>query len=1082
MNTSEYAVARSRLVDWLKKQLIGPASEKDNGNLTGIMPLGRYPIGVLYPIDLSGEGLDPACEDNDDVTASTSSEDSEEEIFVKRRYVPPSSIGFSFFVANDDWQLQVITKASRYILVDHLTIDKNGRIQKKDGGYTSEEDFAFERNVLGGENYTLTINTPGEYPVFPINSSEDNSTEFLGSINVVEFTHDIGKIVTVSLVNKQQMTNDSQTQNSTSSNDYLQRTFKSLFEVELDCYIDKGDIGEYPDISYEDLNQEQKELHLQYQHKKVYAIGHGVAVDWHTSNNKVIRINSDFLPTYEVPNITADIKTNADFNILSLRNLADISQNPDLTCSSLTQFVDEYLIWIDQQYASVATFEASKSQVAHGIIERMRVAEKRMRQGIEILKADKFASKAFGIANKAMMMQMQQTGFKDPQWRPFQLAFLLLSIASSIDENDLHREDVDLIWFPTGGGKTEAYLAVAAFVIAWRRMKFPTSSGGTVSFMRYTLRLLTTQQFSRACRLICALELLRQNDPRLGTEEISIGLWVGSGSSPNRLKDASEIIEKTQKGKADEASKFVLTSCPWCQSPFNSVNENLVLKNNTFRFHCTNPSCDFGAHYSPLPCHVIDEVLYKQPPTLLVGTLDKFALLAWDERTQAFFGTNGNRPPELIIQDELHLISSALGSIAGVYEAAISTVIEQKNIYPKYIASTATIKEANSQVLRLFARQPAIFPPVGINSDDSYFAKVIPVSEKPGRLYLGYLAPMLSRQKNLAPLAAALLLAPIVLFSEQKEEESLLDAWWTILVYHGSLKGVGNSHNSFNILVKDFIRRLLDEYLEHNNIPKNKARLDPIYQKLLSRLDLTIAQLTSNSTAQQNETTFSRLALSRSDEESIDVALATNMVSVGLDVSRMALMVINGQPITTSEYIQASSRVGRSTVPGLVIANYYRDQSRSLSHYENFKAYHQSFYRHVEPTSVTPYTFQARKRALHAGLVIALRHSIYALCSNNGASNFDKNNSAIQAVIHSFTNRCIKADPDRGSEIKSNIQQLVEQWQYFVDTPSMNQKCYKADDKSKDSLLYPHGKPKTGEWATLNSMRNVENTGLVKLL
>lgn len=1078
MDMQEYKNARSQLTEWLKRQLEGPATTTTNGDLIGISPLDRYPVGVLYPIDKSGDGLDPACEDTDDITVNKAAEEGEDEIFVKRRYVPPSSIGFSFFVANSDWQLQIIAQASRYKLSNDLSIDDQGKI-RKNGKFAATKEHHFTREVLGGDEYALTVHREGEYPIFPMKVNQD--TEYLGSISVLEFAHEDGKIVTVSMVNKQTI-HSIQAQDPTTSNDYWQKVFKSLFEIQLDCYIDKGRIGEYPDVSYQDLSQEYQELHLQYQHKKVYAIGHGAAVDWTVQEGIVQRIYSDFLPTYEVPNITAAIDIESEFNILSLENLSLIKDHRESICKILTDFVDGYVAWINKQTTNVHSFEEPKKRVGLDIIERMHIAEQRMRQGIVLLRNDDYVCESFGLANKAMMQQMQQSGFEIPEWRPFQLAFFLLSLASCVDENDRHREEVDLIWFPTGGGKTEAYLAVAAFVIFWRRLKFSASSGGTVSFMRYTLRLLTTQQFMRACRLICAMELMRRSDSRLGSEEISIGLWVGSSSSPNNLNQAQDIVDKIKSGKQDEISKFVITACPWCQAPFTAIDDNVKITSHSFSFYCTNPRCDYGKHSISLPCHVVDEVLYERPPTLLVGTLDKFAMLAWNENTQAFFGKHGNRPPELIIQDELHLISSALGSIAGIYEAAISTVIEQKNIYPKYIASTATIKEARSQVNKLFARQPAIFPPAGISSDDSYFAKVVSLEQEPGRLYLGYLAPMLSRQKNLAPLAAALLMAPIVLFSESSDAEALLDAWWTMLVYHGSLKGVGNSHNSFNILVKDFCQRLMNEYLQNQGIDPKQAEQDPTYRLMQSRLQLTIAQLTSNSTAQQNETTFSRLALKRDNSEAIDIALATNMVSVGLDVSRMALMVINGQPITTAEYIQASSRVGRSKVPGLVIANYYRDQSRSLSHYENFKAYHQSFYRHVEPTSVTPYTFQARKRALHAGLVIALRHSIQSLANNNGAGAFNKEDTHTQSVIQAYTRRCVQADPERQADIEANMEQLVNEWHYFVETPSINQKCYQAKDKTKDSLLYHHGKPRNGEWATLNSMRNVENTGLVKLI
>ena len=145
------------------------------------------------------------------------------------------------------------------------------------------------------------------------------------------------------------------------------------------------------------------------------------------------------------------------------------------------------------------------------------------------------------------------------------------------------------------------------------------------------------------------------------------------------------------------------------------------------------------------------------------------------------------------------------------------------------------------------------------------------------------------------------------------------------------------------------------------------------------------------------------------EEACLDAVLATNMVSVGLDVARLAVMVVNGQPLTTAEYIQATSRVGRADVPGLVVCNYYRHQARSLSHYESFRPYHESFYRFVEPSSVTPYTYQVRSRALHAAFVIAIRHACADMQSNGAAGNFNREAPEVRDVIEWFKQRCASA-------------------------------------------------------------------------
>jgi hypothetical protein len=379
----------------------------------------------------------------------------------------------------------------------------------------------------------------------------------------------------------------------------------------------------------------------------------------------------------------------------------------------------------------------------------------------------------------------------------------------------------------------------------------------------------------------------------------------------------------------------------------------------------------------------------------------------------------------------------------------------------------------------LYGKDVAVFPPPGLSCDDSYFARTVSLNDEPGRLYVGYLAPLLDRLHCMAPLAAALLLAPGVVFGNKEHQDDLMEAWWTQVVYHGSLKGVGNSHNSFNIDVREFLRRYSGEV-------KEEAKTDKEDTEPILRPTPRIAQLTSLSRAEENARTFARLEKSREDPECLDAVLATNMISVGLDVARLALMIVNGQPLTTAEYIQASSRVGRSEVPGLVFANYYRDQARSLSHYENFRPYHETFYRFVEPTSVTPYTYQARVRALHAALVIAVRHSCADLLANNRAGRFDPADERTAKVIETLKRRCRRADKGRASEMEIHIDKLVNEWKAEVRLCKMSKRQlnYQTpdNDKATDRLLHNHDDKIKGRWPTLQSMRNVENTALLNSL
>ena len=1078
-----YVGARKRLVDWLRKQLIGPAVE---GSLR-ISPLERYPTGVLHPVDPNLSGVDPASLD-EEVAESTLLEVDDEDYTSpdndgtneqtparqtrRRRYVPPSSMGFSFFLTKDTG-LSINASAAIYRGVDER--DDQGRFRTRD--YVREE--------LGERVITLpSAATPGEH--------RTNIWEGRASIDVRSRPHSDGRIVTVTLFNRRELDPDISPTKKTRD-----RVSKSLLETRLECAIESGALLEYPRVDPNLLTDEELELELQYRDQRIYAIGHGAAANWEVGPSGKARIWCECMPAAEVPMMT--VNTGRDDAVLRLANLAD-----EVVPDELARLVNGYAQWISEQQSTAETLSGpERRDAANRMLTRMRTALDRMRACVEMLRTDPIAVEAFRLANQAMLDQMRQAdrnAGEDSkadayQWRPFQLSFLLTVMQSAIRENDDFRDVLDLIWFPTGGGKTEAYLGLIAFLIAWRRLSYPDSGGGTTALMRYTLRLLTRQQFERAARMVCALELIRRRQPdRLGERPIDIGIWVGSDISPNRYEQAKAAVEEVRDGKPGAEYQLLLERCPWCGAPFEATGSYRAT-NDKFHFHCTAPECEFGADSRPLPCNVVDEALYDDPPSLLIGTIDKFARLAWEERTGAFFGAyNQMRPPELVIQDELHLITGPLGSVAGLYEAGLDTLLVQRGVRPKYVASTATIRKAREQVQRLYARDLAVFPPPGLSYDDMYFARTD--KERPGRLYVGYLAPMLDQQHCLAPLAAALLAAPQALFDNHADRDALLDAWWTQVVYHGSLKGVGNSHNAFVTDVRDFGRRLAHELRQAiEGAPDSKFQSGDqetdaaeAFDAALDRFGSTrIAQLTSRSTARENAETFRRLENRQSDEACLDAVMATNMVSVGLDVARLALMIVNGQPLTTAEYIQATSRVGRAEVPGLVLANYYRHQARSLSHYESFRPYHESFYRFVEPGSVTPFTYQVRTRALHAALVIAIRHSLPDLRSNNSAGQFDPELPEVRKVCAELKQRCARAaaEPDPFRDIGSHLDRLANQWKEEARrcNEERRQLNYQTRNniRNADRLLYTHGESPRGLWPTLHSMRNVESSGSLKV-
>ncbi len=1004
----------------------------------------------------------------------------------RRRYVPPSSVGFSFFVRSGDGvRLRITASAAVY-------------------ERTGERD---ERGRFRGREYRRkSLECALEWTGAESGQSEDLLLE------VRQRPHGQGRILTVVFANRRKPARIGE-----------DRDERCLFEAGLECEVVNGELAEYPRVDPSLLTEEERELELQYRHKRIYAVGHGAAVDWSVEPGTPPRIRARFMPEVDVPLVTVKAR-GVDEDILVMKDFAEASG--EAVADRLDAFVDGYERWMREQSRDAKDLETAVERATAGrICGRMATARDRMRRGVALLRADAGARFAFRQANRAMLAQMRQhdrnraerkraerkraerkraerkrdepKDSREYRWRPFQLAFLLAVIESTVREEDDFRGVLDLIWFPTGGGKTEAYLGLVAFLIVWRRLQHGTLGGGTVVLMRYTLRLLTRQQFERATRIICALELLRRENPeRLGDEPITVGMWVGRAASPNTCRQAKDCVKELAAGDEDAGHQLVLRTCPWCNREFESPRSYRATL-ESFAFLCRNPECEFGpdgesGEPSPLPCNVVDEALYQCPPTLLIATVDKFARLAWEERSSVFLGRRPpksrfpRRPPELVIQDELHLIAGPLGSVAGLYEAGLETVLQQRGVRPKYVASTATIRMAREQVKRLYGRELAVFPPPGLSAEDSWFARTDP--SRPGRLYVGYLAPALDQRRCLVPLAAALLRAPLAVFQDQQDREDLLEAWWTQVIYHGSLRGVGNSHNAFATSVRDLVRRL-DR--EHRQAVRDGAGFDGESTADPDRTDVggaaesrqNVVQLTSFSPPQRNARTFDQLHRRRGEPDCLDAVLATNMISVGVDVDRLAAMVINGQPLTTAEYVQASSRIGRAGVPGLVFANYYRHQARSLSHYENFRPYHESFYRFVEPTSVTPFTYQVRSRALHAALVTALRHGCGAWSRNEDAGAFDANDDRVRAVIRRLKRRCREADEARGEITGRHLDRLAERWHQEARRCERQRRRlnYRANDRSADGLLRQFDDPPSrGLWRTLNSMRNVEDTGVLQ--
>ncbi|MEA1897589.1 MAG: helicase-related protein [Bacteroidota bacterium] len=1109
MKKNRLVEARKEVKKWLKRCLIGPFSESDD-ELLPIRPSEFYSCGVLYGHleDMDNESTHDEGSDDEEnersvfgIEDSDTSQNKASKTSRTCRYRAPSAVGLSFFVSRDI-EIDVILKAARY-----KKVRQNGKKIWERRSLPINREHEDVISLKPPENDQQLENEPPVPILFDNELEEENDKKEKAEsaklhVKWRPYSNSFydGYIVTISVVNTavaKEITHEE-----------WEKTH--LFQLSFECHRQAGDINPYPRNEIHSMEQEDKEFELLYSDKTIYAIGHGVSPDWESKDGKIICIKASFIPSFEVPLMKTDV-SEIDDEILRLTRLAKTDQDSEKIRQSLYSFTETYRNWIDNLRKKAESMSQEQGDVAENMLKRLEESATRMNAGIKCL-GDPAVAKAFSFAHKAMKKYMETRNVEDPSWRPFQLGFLLQTLPSLIDENSPDRDLVDLLWFQTGGGKTEAYLVIIAFLVSYRRMLFPETGAGTAVIMRYTLRLLTIQQFQRASILICALELSRRRNPELlGHEPITAGLWVGAGSSPNTFKDSEKILDDALQSDGAGLEKLVVRECPWCGKRLEIDNDSTKSgfhgNGGDFRFCCTNQHCDFGGSDNPtLPINVVDEYLYKHPPTLLLATVDKFAMFAWKEQTTIFLGNSSFRPPDLIIQDELHLIAGELGTITGVYEAGFDTVLKLKDHSPKYIASTATIRNAGEQVKKLFARHVRIFPSPGLNWSDSFFARVD--KEKPGRLYIGYYAPNLPRNKSFAPLGAALLLSPSLW---NYTDESVQDAWWTLVAYHGSLRGLGITHNLLGSEVRKYleyyIHFLLDEELRKTNelsecfynfckdflkISINDKFKERCINSFLNWRRLYkedgIAELTSNRNANEIRKYLDDLEINYSDEnnQAIAALLCTNMVSVGLDIPRLGLMVVNGQPFTTGEYIQASSRVGRGKVPGIVVAHYYRNHARDMSHFENFRAYHESFYRFVEPTSLTPFSSPARKRALHAALVIVMRHGA-GLLGNNRANEINIQDDKIINAANCLIERCKKASPEQGEKIAWHIDELLHSWNELSGGDGLSQERlqYQRKSKEKKSLLIRHNekKAKQGDdssWETLQSMRQVdEECGIV---
>lgn len=1028
---------RLAVIDDLLGPADGPVEE-----IVGMSVRDRYLVGKLAPMDTTPDAAET---DTFGESGRPDSEERDEEVDTStNQSLVPSSMGFTFCVDGELENVQLFANWGRYERTQ----------SERENEETGKSPRCWKRIPSGGS----AVVPLKKRTIEPIRIDADcPSVVVQGSVSAPLENGD--RLVTLFLVNTQTMPEQNQDQ-------------AWIFQPELIVRDMEGRavFRRRPLLRADEFDEEREALEMIYRDRVEFAVGHGISVHATVSEEDrelATEVRTAVLPEYEIqvtetpglePEDRPAMRRMIEDGLLDMERLAELAtpEKRDELVAGLKVLTDDYAEWIAENRNAIGSQVVGYDIPATEAMNRCNLILERLREGVDVLEADDRALAAFRFANQAMASQRIHSIYalakrrgdevtldalnvrKNRSWRPFQLAFMLLSIPALADPTHRDRTQpleafADLLWFPTGGGKTEAYLGVAAFTMGVRRLQGDmgglNGGRGLAVIMRYTLRLLTLQQFQRATALICAMEVLRRAEPEVwGDAPFTIGLWVGQRVTPNTTDESHAAIEKERDGKYGTGSTPAqLTSCPWCGSEIAPGREIRVDRDLGRTFvYCGDKygRCEFSQAKSKnlgLPVLVVDDEIYRHPPSMLIATVDKFAMMAWRGQVRTLFGKanrecprhgllwpeadcNGNhtkkgsleavkvkeitpiRPPDLIIQDEFHLISGPLGTMVGLYETAVDELstwtVDGKAIRPKIVASTATVRKAEEQVNNVFLRRVSVFPPHGLDVEDNFFSVQRSVEDKPGRLYMGICSPGSSRPAVLIRVYVALLTAAQSLF---QRFGAAADPYMTVVGYFNSLRELGG------------MRRLAEDDVQTRAY---RVQMSDVKRPGLSQRSVRIVdELTSRVSNKEIPKKLDQLEVKfkptweKGETRAIDIVLATNMLSVGVDVNRIGLMVVNGQPKNTAEYIQATSRVGRS-FPGLVCTVLTWSRPRDLSHYETFEHYHATFYKHVEAQSVTPFAARALDRGLTGAMVSLLRLENDSMNPNPGAQSLDSSGKA----------------------------------------------------------------------------------------
>lgn len=632
----------------------------------------------------------------------------------------------------------------------------------------------------------------------------------------------------------------------------------------------------------------------------------------------------------------------------------------------------------------------------------------RYRLGLETLRRDTKLANAFRLMNRTFFRLGEASGGRIRAWRMFQIGFIVsqlpslavreLSDSASDDYAQALRaafSEVGVLWFPTGGGKTEAYLGLISVALLYDRLRGKTR--GICAWMRFPLRMLSLQQLERLARVIAILNRLRAEEPDLRVgDPFAIGYYVGEGVTPNSLGD--DDMRRYEQSKDLREEVRLLRKCPFCASHID-----IEPKRSTWRLAhvCSNSTCfsntsdSLGPYKGSLPVCIVDNEIYRYLPSVLVGTVDKLAIVgrnrsfahlvrgakqqcathgytSYDECIEHWAGCKAGKRdlskltpikdpgPSLLIQDELHLLRAELGVFNGHYEGLLKYLGTRAFLPPKVLAATATIESYDTHAFHIYLSRARRYPQPAWEHGESFYATSKPRRYR--RYYVGVLChsraiedptlQILARyQKEVRWLKANPGLAAAIMERTDATEDAVLDALrlYDLSLGYVSRKATGGS------LIDKLVR--VERLLVAENLGTMQSRL-----------------LTGDQTIEEVGGTLDRIERERIEtgEPRLDVVIATNLISHGVDLERINMMIVCGMPSHYAEYVQSTSRAARSH-PGSVFVCFKARDPRESSQYEFFPAMHEHMERLIEAVAVNRFaSFAVQKTipGLLAGILL----------------------------------------------------------------------------------------------------------------